>query len=134
MFISFLPERFKVETITLNKKFSYISQEKGSKLEYVTSSSGEIILYKHFFNKKLSPIELDIDGFIDVKGWKSIGNKILSEKIRSGTFKLKEGGEKVDTNQPKQENEKEKQENFDVGESIELDLDTDQLNLFNEKD
>ena len=127
-------KRFKVETITLNKKFSYISQEKGSKLEYVTSSSGEIILYKHFLNKKLRPIELDIDGFIDVKGWKSIGNKILSEKIRSGTFKLKERVEKIDNNLPKQENEKEKQENFDVGESIELDLDTDQLNLFNEKD
>ena len=25
-------------------------------------------------------------------------------------------------------------ENFDVGETLELDLDTDQLNLFNEKD
>ena len=28
-----------------------------------------------------------LDDFIDVKGWKSIGNKILVEKIRSGTFK-----------------------------------------------
>ena len=127
-------KRFRVETITLNKKFSYISQEKGSKLEYVTSSSGEIITYKHFSNKQLRPVELDVDGFIDVKGWKSIGNKILSEKIRSGTFKLKERIEKIESNIVNQEKKKEKKENFDVGESIELDLDSDQLNLFNEKD
>ena len=47
---------------------------------------------------------------------------------------MKERVEKSDTDELNKDNEIEKQENFDVGESVELDLDTDQLNLFNEKD
>ena len=131
-------KRFKIETITMNKKFCFISQEKGSKLEFVTYNLGEIVTYKYFSNKKLKPLDLDLDSFIDVKGWKSIGNKISTEKIRSGSFKFKE---RLETKKPDDENVKEtdnkenkNDENFEVGESIELDLDSDQLNLFNEKD
>jgi hypothetical protein len=47
---------------------------------------------------------------------------------------LKERIEKIESNIVNQEKKKEKKENFDVGESIELDLDSDQLNIFNEKD
>jgi len=131
-------KRFKIETITMNKKFCFISQEKGSKLEFITYNFGEIVTYKYYFNKKLKTLDLDLDSFIDVKGWKSIGNKILTEKIRSGSFKFKErleakkpDDEKVNESDNKENNN---EENFEVGESIELDLDSDQLNLFNEKD
>ena len=131
-------KRFKIETITMNKKFCFISQEKGSKLEFITYNLGEIVTYKYFSNKKLKPLDLDLDSFIDVKGWKSIGNKISTEKIRSGSFKFKE---RLETKKPDDENvnetdnkENKNDENFEVGESIELDLDSDQLNLFNEKD
>ena len=131
-------KRFKIETITMNKKFCFISQEKGSKLEFVTYNLGEIVTYKYFSNKKLKPLDLDLDSFIDVKGWKSIGNKILTEKIRSGSFKFKErlGAKKPDDENINESDIKENknEENFEVGESIELDLDSDQLNLFNEKD
>ena len=47
---------------------------------------------------------------------------------------MKERIEKIESNIVNQEKKKEKKENFDVGESIELDLDSDQLNIFNEKD
>ena len=128
----------------------FISQEKGSKLEYCTYKLGETISFKHFSNKKLKPTELDLDSFIDVKGWKSIGNKITIDKVRSGTFSLLERKEveveekkdvKVEETvvaseeKPKKaEQDKEKDDTFDVGETLELDLDTDQLNLFDEKD
>ena len=85
----------------------------------------------------MKPLDLDLDSFIDVKGWKSIGNKISTEKIRSGSFKFKE---RLETKKPDDENvnetdnkENKNDENFEVGESVELDLDSDQLNLFNEK-
>ena len=123
-------KRFNVETNTLKKRFLFISQEKGSKLEYATYKSGEIVSFKYFSNKKLNNSEIDIDNFIDVKGWKSIGNKILVEKIRSGTFKhlnFKKINDDVgDINNNKKEN-------FDIGDSIELDMENDQLDLFNEK-
>ena len=71
-----------------------------------------------------------------MKGWKSIGNKILTDKIRSGTFKFKERVERTISNENKDQKEikkNTKEQNFDVGESIELDLDSDQLNIFNEE-
>ena len=83
-------KRFNIETNTMNKKFLFISQEKGSKLEYASFKSGEVLSYKYFSNKKLNLSQIDLDNFIDVKGWKSIGNKIINDKIRSGTFKLLE--------------------------------------------
>ena len=128
-------KRFKIETITLNKKFCFITQEKGSKLEYVTYRSGEVITYKYYSDKKLKTIDLVIDKFIDVKGWKSIGNKILTDKIRSGTFKFKDKVERTISNENKDQKEikNTNDQNFDVGESIELDLDSDQLNIFNEE-
>ena len=132
----------------MNKKFIFISQEKGSKLEYCSYKPGETITFKFFSNKKLKPTELELDSFIDVKGWKSIGNKITIDKVRSGTFSLherKEVEEKKDIkleekvmtseDKPKSKTSKtEGEDNFDVGETLELDLDTDQLNLFDEKD
>ena len=42
--------------------------------------------------------------------------------------------EVLSQNKNVKDNEESNQENFDVGESLELDLDSDQLNLFNEKD
>ena len=137
-------KRFNIETNTMNKKFLFISQEKGSKLEYASFRSRETMSFKYFSNKKLQPTEINLDQFIDVKGWKSIGNKINFEKIRSGTFTLlnrdenthleKNEGEVLYQNKNEKDNEESNQENFDVGESLELDLDSDQLNLFNEKD
>ena len=137
-------KRFNIETNTMNKKFLFISQEKGSKLEYASFKYGEKISFKYFSNKKLQLTEINLDKFIDVKGWKSIGNKINFEKIRSGTFTLlnrdentlleKNEGEVLSQNKNKKDDEELNQENFDVGESLELDLDSDQLNLFNEKD
>ncbi|MDG2341812.1 MAG: DNA gyrase/topoisomerase IV subunit A [Cytophagales bacterium] len=132
-------KRFNIETNTINKKFLFVSQEKGSKLEYASFKSGETISFKYFINKKLKPTEIKLDNFIDVKGWKSIGNKINFEKIRSGTFSLLGRDEDTTSEENKvlpenKDNKEIKQENFDVGESLELDLDSDQLNLFNEKD
>ena len=137
-------KRFNIETNTMNKKFLFISQEKGSKLEYASFKSGETISFKYFRNKKLQPTEINLDEFIDIKGWKSIGNKINFDKIRSGTFTFLKRDEitPVEKNEDKvlsqnknvKDNEESNQENFDVGESLELDLDSDQLNLFNEKD
>ena len=106
------------------------------------------LAFMHFSNKKLKPTEINLDSFIDVKGWKSIGNKITIDKVRSGTFSLldrKEVEEKEDIkveekvmnseDKPKNKTTKtEGEDNFDVGETLELDLDTDQLNLFDEKD
>ena len=75
---------------------------------------------------------MDIDNFIDIKGWKAIGNKISYNKIRSGSFSFLRSKEVVNEKNNKIESD-EVNDNFSVGESVELDLEPDQLNLFNEK-
>ena len=126
-------KRFCVETTTPNKKFTFISLNKGSKLEYSTFKLGETIIFKHYKNKNLESVELDIDNFIDIKGWKAIGNKIPYNKIRSGSFGFLKSKKVIDEKHNKIGSD-EVNDNFNVGESVELDLEPDQLNLFNEKD
>ena len=77
-------------------------------------------------------MELDIDNFIDIKGWKAIGNKISYNKIRSGSFSFLRSKGVVNEKNNKIESDA-VNDNFSVGESVELDLEPDQLNLFNEK-
>ena len=125
-------KRFCVETTTPNKKFTFISLNKGSKLEYATFKLGETIIFKHYENKNLESVELDIDNFIDIKGWKAIGNKISYNKIRSGSFSFLRSKGVVNEKNNKIESDA-VNDNFSVGESVELDLEPDQLNLFNEK-
>ena len=126
-------KRFCIETTTPNKKFTFISLNKGSKLEYATFKLGETIIFKHYKNKNLESVELDIDNFIDIKGWKAIGNKISYNKIRSGSFSFLRSKGVVNEKNNKIESDA-VNDNFSVGESVELDLEPDQLNLFNEKD
>ena len=126
-------KRFLIETVSPNKKFTFISLEKGSKLEYSTYNLGEKISFKYYKNKKLETSDFDLDTFIDIKGWKSIGNRIMYDKIRSGSFNLLKSEKKLkEKNIDSSDNIID--DNFSVGESIELDLETDQLNLFDEKD
>jgi topoisomerase-4 subunit A len=130
---SYYVKRFCIETTTPNKKFTFISLNKGSKLEYATFKLEEIIIFKYYKNKNLESVELDVGKFIDIKGWKAIGNKISYNKIRSGSFSFLKSKEVINEKKNKVRND-EADDNFNVGESVELDLEPDQLNLFNEKD
>ncbi|GAB4335978.1 MAG: DNA gyrase/topoisomerase IV subunit A [Flammeovirgaceae bacterium] len=71
-------KRFHIETITPDKRFSFIGESVGSKLIFITTKPKPIveILYKGKETKQLALAE-----FIDIKGWKSLGNKLPFEKI-----------------------------------------------------
>jgi topoisomerase IV subunit A len=79
-------KRFLIETTTRDKKFLFISDEKGSKLQFASIDKHPRIDVVHKADKK-SPIEtttIQLDEFIDVKGWKTLGNKLnygIIEKI-----------------------------------------------------
>ena len=64
---------------------------------------------------------------------KCVRFKISYNKIRSGSFSFLKSKEVVSEKNNKIESD-EVNDNFNVGESVELDLEPDQLNLFNEKD
>ena len=76
-------KRFQIESNTNNKRFSFISEHRNSKLYYATITSDVTIDFIVKENKEKVEYELDLDGFIDVKGWKALGNKLSEQKLLS---------------------------------------------------
>ncbi|GAB3786610.1 DNA gyrase/topoisomerase IV subunit A [Spirosoma horti] len=77
-------KRFKVETTSLDKKFSFIGDVKGSKSLVITNDRYPRIEIVHQV-KDRGPFEsmvLEPEGFIDVRGWKALGNKLPFAKVK----------------------------------------------------
>lgn len=77
-------KRFKVETTSLDKKFSFIGDAKGSKSLAVTADRYPRIEVLHQV-KDRGPQEkmvLEPEGFIEVRGWKALGNKLPFARVK----------------------------------------------------
>ena len=77
-------KRFKVETTSLDKKFSFIGDVKGSKSLIVTADRYPRIEIVHQV-KERGPLEkmvLEPEGFIEIRGWKALGNKLPFAKVK----------------------------------------------------
>ncbi len=73
-------KRFKIETTSLGQKFNFIGENPRSTLYFVTLSNHPKVTYKVKVKKTIEETELDLLEFIDVKGWKSLGNKLTESK------------------------------------------------------
>jgi hypothetical protein len=74
-------KRFQIETTTLGQRYKFITEYKGSKLYYATTDPQPEILYAVKAGKKKQEHTLYPEDFIDVKGWKALGNKLTEYKI-----------------------------------------------------
>ncbi|MDU0370158.1 DNA gyrase/topoisomerase IV subunit A [Hymenobacter endophyticus] len=88
-------KRFKVETSTLDKRFTFISETKGSKLLAATAFTEPQVEVKLQRDKKADKEteKILLHEFIDVKGWKAMGNKLNYFKIHSLALLTDEGPE-----------------------------------------
>ncbi|RRB07161.1 DNA gyrase/topoisomerase IV subunit A [Larkinella rosea] len=77
-------KRFKVETTTQDKKFSFIGDAKGSKLLAVSADQFPRFEISHQMKDKgpLEKMVLEPEGFIDVRGWKALGAKLPFAKVK----------------------------------------------------
>ena len=79
---NFYVKRFMIETSTSNKKFHFISDHKQSYLQLVSTAKqpqARVVLQK---GKETVEVEYDLDMLIDVKGWKSMGNRLSSHPVK----------------------------------------------------
>lgn len=76
-------KRFKVETTSLDQRFSYLSEHKDSKLLYISTKPTPHISYAVKVKNKRMEGEVNLAEFMDVKGWKAIGNKLSDQKLTS---------------------------------------------------
>jgi topoisomerase-4 subunit A len=75
-------KRFNIETSTVAKKFIFITEARGSKLVMVTTQKLPIIELTTKPKGKDKKVEsINLAEFIDVKGWKSIGNKLCGREF-----------------------------------------------------
>ncbi|HEX8506555.1 MAG TPA: DNA gyrase/topoisomerase IV subunit A, partial [Hymenobacter sp.] len=88
-------KRFKIETSTLGKRFIFISETKGSKLLAVTANPEPVVEMKVQKDKKADKEteKIGLHEFIDVKGWKAMGNKLNYYKIHALNLLTDEGPE-----------------------------------------
>lgn len=81
-------KRFIVETTKTGTKYPFISEAKNSLL--LVASSGINTMVEISLQKiKGGPIEkeqINLDTFIDVKGWKSLGNRLSMHKVKKVSF------------------------------------------------
>ncbi len=78
-------KRFKLETITQGKKFGFISEAEGSRLDLVSTQLSPEIEVNYVKSKNVTNTQelISLDEFIEVRGWKAVGNKLSANKINS---------------------------------------------------
>ena len=90
-------KRFHIETTTMDKPFTFISEAKGSKLLAATTFAEPEVEVKLQRDKKADKEteNLRLDQFIEVKGWKAMGNKLNYYKVHALALLTDEGPEPV---------------------------------------
>jgi len=80
---NYFVKRFLIETTTLSKKFPFISEEKGSQM-LCASTLQQALVKVTTENKKGEKEELtmQMDTFMDVRGWKTLGQKLTADKVK----------------------------------------------------
>ncbi len=76
-------KRFKIETTKIKERYSYLTDHPKSKMLFVSVGDNPRIKYTMKLNGKPMTGELSLGDFMDVKGWKAVGNK-LSDQLLTG--------------------------------------------------
>ncbi|MEM9545635.1 MAG: DNA gyrase/topoisomerase IV subunit A [Bacteroidota bacterium] len=134
-----MAKRFKIETQTFDSRFPFISEASGSKLYFVTTAPNPKVKFSHRSGGSKQEESLSLEDFIDVKGWKALGNKVGEFKVlkieHTNLQKLEPKaekdvkGEEVDLfsqsereEDPKSESKDDKEGGLKAGDTIDLDL------------
>ena len=74
-------KRFRIETTKLKERFSFLTDHKDSRLLFGTVEPNPQVRYSMKLKNKKMQGELNLVEFIDVKGWKALGNKLSDQKL-----------------------------------------------------
>ena len=74
-------KRFYIETTAVDQRFSFITDHKSSKLYYATANTNPVVQYSYKSKNEKHEQQQNLADFIDIKGWKAMGNKLCDYKI-----------------------------------------------------
>jgi topoisomerase-4 subunit A len=83
-------KRFKIETNKLKERYSFLSDHPKSKILFASLKENPRIKYTLKIKGKAMTGEVSLGDFMDVKGWKAVGNR-LSDQMLSGVKELETG-------------------------------------------
>lgn len=78
---STMVKRFNIETSTQDQRFPFVTDHRSTKLYLATVSPKARVKYSMRVKGKKMEGEIDLVDFIDVKGWKALGNKLSDHKL-----------------------------------------------------
>ena len=115
-------KRFQIETSTMDKKYSFISENPGSRLILVTVQQKPLVEVQTKNSKKeVVWNNVSLDEFIDVKGWKALGNKLSYDKVSKVKLISKDEPVEYKENKKEPQNEnKDKEQDDDDREQLKL--------------
>ncbi len=70
-------KRFRIETTSMKSKFLFIKEGKANRLEAVTSDASPALILHTGRGAQAQTQKIQIAGFIEVMGWKALGNKLV---------------------------------------------------------
>ena len=120
-----MAKRFLIETTTTGQRFPFLTEDRKTKLLYASLDDAPKVQYSMKVNSKKVEGEIDLASFVDVKGWKAIGNKVSDQRLTG--IREVNGGQEATPPKPEKEKEKADKENpaqdkLKAGDSIEFDI------------
>lgn len=80
-------KRFRIETTTVDKKFSFINEHKQSKLLAISQHAALNVQISHKPDgKQTEMLLMPIEDLVELRGWKAIGNKLNYPKLQTIAF------------------------------------------------
>lgn len=80
-------KRFRIETTTLDKEFRFIDDHPESRLVFVSTAPNPAILLETVRKRSKEKVQetIRLADFIDIKGWKSLGNRLTAYEVTAVT-------------------------------------------------
>ncbi len=97
---STMVKRFKIETSTMDQKFIFIPETSGTKLYFASMEKAPVIKYQYNVGKTKETKEVSLSDFIDVKGWKALGNRLVDAKLVKVEKSVPESAEDPESEEP----------------------------------
>ncbi len=76
-------KRFFIETTSTGQRFRFITEHKDSKLYWISLEEDPVVEYGYMSQRQKVTEVLQAAEFIEVKGWKALGNKLINKKLIS---------------------------------------------------
>lgn len=78
-----LVKRFMIETTSLGQRFQFLTDHKDTKLYFATTSDNPWVKYAYKTKRGKQEQLTNLADFMDIKGWKALGNKLAAYKLLS---------------------------------------------------